>query len=438
MEVLEKIELENTYSNLLLREVIDNHSLTKEDKNLLTELVYGVLQRKYTLDYQLDPFIKKQKKMQNWVRQLLRLSLYQMEYLDRIPNHAIVNEAVNIARIKGHQGISGLVNAVLRNIIRKGVLNPKEIKDKKKQISIEYSLPMWLVEEFIKDLGLEETIKLARSFNERPKLSMRVNTDKILREEAIERLENESYKAEKSEISPFGITISNGIPADSTLFKEGLISVQDESSMLVAPALNVSPDDYVLDACAAPGGKAMHIASNFLSKDEGGKVQALDIHQHKINLIYQNVNRQGLKGLVQAKKMDARNLEDEFAEGTFDRVLVDAPCSGLGLIRRRPEIRYTKSKKDIEALAKLQLEIINQAAKVLKKNGELVYSTCTLTKNENQSLVEKFLKENQEFEQIKVDLDNENLKLDQDGSITLYPHQYQTDGFFISRFKKKA
>lgn len=438
MEVLEKIELENTYSNLLLREVIDNHSLTKEDKNLLTELVYGVLQRKYTLDYQLDPFIKKQKNMQNWVRQILRLSLYQMEYLDRIPNHAIVNEAVNIARVRGHQGISGFVNAVLRNIIRKGVRSTKEIKDKNRQISIEYSLPVWLVEEFIKDLGYEETIKLASSFNERPKLSLRVNTDKVSREDAIKSLKKEGYDTEKSEVSPYGIIALNGVPADSKLFKEGLISVQDESSMLVAPALNVSSNHYVLDACAAPGGKTMHIASNYLSIEEGGKVQALDIHQHKINLIYQNVHRQGLEGLVQAKKMDARKLLTDFEEETFDRVLVDAPCSGLGLIRRRPEIRYNKSKKDIIALEKLQLEIINQAAKVLKTDGELVYSTCTLTKNENQFLVERFLEENQEFEQIKVELSNENLKLDKDGSITIYPHQYQTDGFFISRFKKRA
>ncbi|MDN6195133.1 MAG: 16S rRNA (cytosine(967)-C(5))-methyltransferase RsmB, partial [Atopostipes suicloacalis] len=423
---------------LLLRETIENQSLIKEDKNLLTELVYGVLQRKYTLDYQLETFIKKQKKMQNWVKQLLRLSLYQIEYLERIPDHAIVNEAVNIAKIRGHKGIASLVNGVLRNVLRKGVRDPKEIKNKHQQVSIQYSLPIWLVKEFIEELGLEETIKLAASFNERPKLSLRVNTNRISREDAIKDLKEEGYETKKSQISPFGIIALNGVPAESTLFKKGLISVQDESSMLVAPTLNVSANDYVLDACAAPGGKTMHIASNFLSAEAGGKIQSLDVHQHKINLIYQNAKRLGLKELVQAKKMDARNVLDDFAEKTFDRILVDAPCSGLGLIRRRPEIRYNKTKKDIHQLQELQLEIMNEVSKTLKENGELVYSTCTLTKHENQSLVKKFLKENKEFEQIDVKLPTDTLQLDEDGSITIYPHQHQTDGFFISRFKKKA
>lgn len=436
VDILEKIEIEGAYSNLLLREIIDDNDLIKEDRNLLTELVYGVLQRKYTLDYQLEPFIKKQKKMQNWVKQLLRISLYQMEYLERVPAHAIVNEAVNIAKVRGHKGIAGLVNAVLRNIQRKGVRNPNEIKDQNQRLSIQHSLPVWLVEEFISDLGLEEAKKLASSFNERPKLSLGVNTVKISRDEAIESLKKEGYESIKSEISPYGIIALNGVPVDSRMFKEGLISVQDESSMLVAPSMNISPGDYVLDACAAPGGKTMQIATGFLSAEAGGKVQALDIHQHKINLINQNAKRQGVNNIVKAEKMDARESSKKYQEETFDRILVDAPCSGLGLIRRRPEIRYNKTKKDIDQLQQLQVEIMNEVSKLLKNGGELIYSTCTLTKTENQLVVEKFLKENKDFEQIKVSLPNNQLTLEEDGSITIYPHQYGTDGFFISRFKK--
>lgn len=437
VEILEKIELEDAYSNLLLRKVIEDNDLIKEDTNLLTELVYGVLQRKLTLDYQLEPFIGKQKKLKNWVKQLLRISLYQMEYLERVPAHAIVNEAVNIARLRGHKGIAGLVNAVLRNIQRQGVRDFAEIKDVKQRLSVQYSLPVWLVEEFIEDLGVEEAEKLAASFSERPKLSLRVNTDRISREEAIDSLKAEGYESVKSEISPYGIIALNGIPADSALFNEGLISVQDESSMLVAPALNVAPDHFVLDACAAPGGKAMHIAANFLDVEQDGKIVALDIHQHKMNLINHNARRQGVKNIVESIQLDARKVLDKFEENTFDRILIDAPCSGLGLIRRRPEIRYNKTKKDIKNLQKLQIEIINEASKALKTGGELIYSTCTLTKSENQDVIKAFLANNDGFTQINVELPNDQLAIQEDGSITIYPHQYGTDGFFISRFKKE-
>lgn len=437
VEILEKIELEDAYSNLLLRQVIEDSDLIKEDISLLTELVYGVLQRKLTLDYQLEPFIGKQKKLKNWVKQLLRISLYQMEYLERVPAHAIVNEAVNIARLRGHKGIAGLVNAVLRNIQRQGVRDITEIKDVNQRLSVQYSLPVWLVKEFIEDLGIEEAEKLAASFSERPKLSLRVNTNEISREEAIESLKAEGYETVKSEISPFGIVALNGIPSDSDLFNRGLISVQDESSMLVAPALNVSPEHYVLDACAAPGGKAMHIAANFLDAEKGGKLVALDIHQHKMNLINHNVRRQGVKDIVEGIQLDARNVLEKFEENTFDRILIDAPCSGLGLIRRRPEIRYNKTKKDIKSLQKLQIEIINEASKALKSGGELIYSTCTLTKTENQDVIKAFLAKNKEFTQINVELPNDQLEIQEDGSITIYPHQYGTDGFFISRFKKE-
>lgn len=436
VDILKEIEVEAAYSNLLLRKTMDENDLSKEEANLLTELVYGVIQRKMTLDYQLEPFLKKQKNLDNWVKQVLRMSLYQMEYLDRIPDHAIVNEAVNIARAKGHRGIVGLVNGVLRNIQRKGVRDVSKIKETKQRLSIQYSLPLWLVEEFIEELGVKEAEELAASFNERPKTSLRVNLKKISRTEAIETLKNEGYEVEASKISPFGIIVSKGVPIDSPLFKEGLLAVQDESSMLVAPALNVEPDHYVLDACAAPGGKTMHIATDFLDEPQGGKIIALDIHQHKIGLINENAKRQNVDNIVQAKPLDARKVLDEFPKNTFDRILVDAPCSGLGLMRRRPEIRYNKLKKDILSLQKLQIAIINAASKVLKPGGVLIYSTCTISTQENQEVVKKFLEENKNFTQEKVVLPNNQLQLDPDGSITIYPHQYDTDGFFIASLKK--
>lgn len=437
VEILEKIEQEDAYSNLLLREVINNQELSKEEANLLTELVYGVLQRRMLLDYQLEPFLKKQKKLAHWVGQLLRLSLYQMEFLDRIPDHAIINEAANIARVKGHRGIVGLVNGVLRNIQRKGVRETTHVQPLNKRLSIQYSLPQWLIDEFIKQHGEKEAEAFANSFSERPKLSLRVNLRKISREAAIDELKEEGFDVTESTISPYGIIVEKGVPIESRLFKEGYLAVQDESSMLVAPALNVKPSHYVLDACAAPGGKTMHIATSFLDKEEGGKIVALDIHEHKINLIKDNAKRLKVKEVVEAKHLDARQVLNEFKPETFDRILIDAPCSGLGLMRRRPEIRYNKTKQDILSLQKLQLEILNEASKTLKLGGELIYSTCTITQEENQEVVRQFLEKNKEFSRAKVELPESELQVSKDGSLTIYPHQYGTDGFFICRLKKQ-
>lgn len=436
VDILKEIEVEDAYSNLLLRKVIEENDLPKEEKNLLTELVYGVIQRRMTLDYKLAPFLKKQKKLDNWVRQVLRISLYQMEYLDRIPDHAIVNEAANIARSMGHRGIVGLVNGVLRNVQRKGVRDVSNIEPFNQRISTEYSLPLWLVDDFIEELGMEEAEKLATSLIERPKLSLRVNLKKISREEAMNELESEGYEVEESSISPFGIIILNGVPVDTRLFKEGFLSVQDETSMLVAPALNVKENHQVLDACAAPGGKTMHIATNYIENEQGGKVTALDVHKHKIKLINQNAKQQGVEEVVEARQLDARKVLDQFEENSFDRVLIDAPCSGLGLIRRRPEIRYNKSKKDILSLQKLQNEILEAASQVLKPGGELIYSTCTITSLENQDVVNQFLKNHTDFTQGTVSLPTDQLTHDSLGSITIYPHQHDTDGFFIAQLNK--
>jgi len=436
VKILEEIELEDAYSNLLLRSVIDDKDLSKEDTNLLTELVYGTLQRQMTLDYLLEPFLKKQKNLENWVRQILRLSVYQMEFLDRVPDHAIINEAANIAKDRGHRGIVGLVNGVLRNVQRTDLRDVSAIKPRNKRLSIQYSLPLWLVDEFIQELGPEEAEKLVASFIERPKLSLRVNLSEISREEALEQLQQEGYQVEGSEISPFGIIALNGVPVDSTLFEEGLLSVQDESSMLVAPALAVEPHHHVLDACAAPGGKAMHLATNFLDKAAGGQLEALDVYEHKIDLIDENAKRQQVTDIVQAQPLDARNILDEFAENTFDRILIDAPCSGLGLIRRRPEIRYNKTKADILSLKKLQQEIIENVSKTLKPGGQLIYSTCTITSAENNEVVQQFLDQNKVFTQETVPVDNGKINHNEDGSITIYPHQYDTDGFFIAKMTK--
>lgn len=436
VDIIDKVETKGAFSNLLLNQTIQNGKIEQNEIPLLTELVYGVMQRKVALDYQLAPFLKKPEKLDSWVRQLLRISLYQLEYLERVPDHAVVNEAVQIAKVRGHKGISGLVNGVLRSIQREGIRQFDAIKAPVERIATQYSLPRWMVESFVQELGLEEAEALAQSFLEKATVSLRINTKEITRDEAIETLNKEGFDVRESDVSPVGLISQSGLPAKSTLFQSGAITIQDESSMLVAPALEVRPGDQVLDACAAPGGKTTHIAS-YLNEAENGKVTALDLHEKKVKLIEENAQRLKVASLVEAQALDARQVSEHFEKASFDRVLVDAPCSGLGLMRRKPDIRYTKTIEDVNNLQRVQKDILSHAAEMVKPGGQLVYSTCTITKEENQRVVEAFLQEHEEFERVPVHLDNEKVQRSEDGSVTIYPHQYNTDGFFICSLKKK-
>lgn len=436
MEILEKVETKGAFSNLLLNQTIEQQKVNQSEVPLLTELVYGVMQRKRALDYQLTPFIQKPEKLDNWVKQLLRLSLYQLEYLDRIPDHAILNEAVNIAKVRGHKGIAGLVNGVLRNIGRKGLPSFDAISQPSERIAIQYSLPNWMVESFIEELGIEETEKLAQSFLEKAKVSLRVNTSMISREEAIKQLTEEGFSVKESKLAKVGLISESGMPAKSELFKSGAITIQDESSMLVAPALQVQADHKVLDACAAPGGKTTHIAS-YLDAAAGGEVTALDLHPHKVKLVEDSAKRQRVEAVVNTQALDARKVPETFGEEVFDRILVDAPCSGLGLMRRKPDIRYTKTQADVNNLKQVQLSILTSIQASLKPGGQLVYSTCTITKEENDEVIEQFLAEHPNFKRINVAVEQEGISLSKEGSLTIYPHQYESDGFYICALKKQ-
>lgn len=436
VEILEKIETKHAFSNLLLNQTIQKENLEQNERNMLTELVYGVMQRKKALDFQLQPFLKKQKKLDNWVIQLLRISLYQIEYLDRVPDYAVINEAVDYAKMRGHKGISGLVNGVLRNVLRIGVKSFDTIDSYSERLATEYSLPEWLIEKWIEDYGKEETAEISRSLNERSKVSLRVNTQLISKEEAMKQLENDGFTVFESEVSPVSLISESGLPTISDLFKTGKITIQDETSALVAPALEIESHHKVLDACAAPGGKTTHIAS-YLNKDLGGEVTAVDIHDHKLKLVEESADRQQVAEVIHTRQMDAREAFENLGEQKFDRVLVDAPCSGLGLLRRKPDIRYTKSPEDIKRLSKIQLDILNNVSKTLKTGGQLVYSTCTILKDENDFIVQKFIENNPEFKMKQVYVKNKELINDSNPFITILPHEFQSDGFFISCLEKK-
>lgn len=436
LEALERVEHGGAYSNLLINEMIQKGNLSPVDGRLLTEIVYGTISRQMTLDYYLTPFIKDAKRVDDWVRLLLRLSLYQMEYLDKVPSHAIFNEAVEIAKFRGNPGIGKFVNGVLRKIQREGVPTTDAISDPVDRLSTAISLPRWLTERFIAEIGLEETEKMGHSLQRPSHVSGRVDLRQITREDAIADIQEEGLEVRLSEVSPYGIIADKGFLAGTYLFRLGQMTVQDESSMLVAPALQVEPQHQVLDACAAPGGKTTHIAT-FLDPEKGGKVVGLDIHKQKVNLILENAQRLHVADVVEAEQMDARKTHEEFPAESFDRILVDAPCSGLGLLRRKPDIRYQKTAEDFQRLPEIQGAILESVAPTLKKGGIMVYSTCTILAAENQEVVARFLADHPDFQQIPVQAEDLITAHQKDDFLTLYPHDFMTDGFFISCLQKK-
>lgn len=437
LQALERIQKGGAYSNLLLNEEIKKGQLSAKDSRLLTELVYGTVSRQLLLEFYLKPFIANAKKIDAWVKLLLELSIYQLYFLDRIPDHAILNEAVDIAKVRGNVGIGKFVNGVLRNIKRQGLPDTATIDDPIKRLATQISMPQWLTKRLVEEIGMEQTKQLGISLFSPSQVSLRVDTRKITRKQAIESLAQEGIEAIESTISEYGIIAKKGFVAKSQLFNDGLLTIQDESSMLVAPALQIENKHQVLDACAAPGGKTTHIAS-FLAAKENGRVTALDIHKQKVRLIEENASRMHVEDVVKTRELDARKVNHTFAQSSFDRILVDTPCSGLGLMRRKPDIKYVKKPEDLQSLSSIQLEILESVAPSLKSSGILVYSTCTILPEENQEVVKQFLQKHPEFELIQVTV-NEKLNASlKEKMLTIFPHQYYTDGFFISCLRKKT
>ena len=423
LAVLEDVLVNQAYSNIALNKHLKGSQLSVADKGLVTEIVYGTVARKLTLEWYLSHFIQDRDKLDNWLYILLLLSAYQLRYLDKIPNHAVVNEAVELAKAR-KKGSEKLVNAVLRRILREGWPDIDSIKRKNKRDSIAYSLPVWLVSKLKEEYGEERAQAIFKSLLVRNKASIRV-TDLSRKEEIKAVLE-----ATDSPLAATGLVKEHGHFAGHDLFAEGVITIQDESSQLVAPTLDPQGDEQVLDACAAPGGKTAHIASYLTS----GKVTALDLYDHKLDLIQENAERLGVAERVQTQKLDARKVHEFFGRDSFDKILVDAPCSGIGLLRRKPDIKYNKETADFTSLQEIQLEILGSVCQTLRKGGIITYSTCTIVSEENFQVVEAFLESHPEFEQVK--LEHECKDILKDGCILITPELYGSDGFFISQFRK--
>ena len=428
LSIINDVLNNNAYANIALNEKIKSENLTELDKNLVTNLVYGTISKKLTLDWYTKPYVKKTKK---WVKNLLAMTVYQIIYMDRIPTSAAVDEAVKIAKKQGDQRLSGFVNGVLRNFTRADFRSFDEISDSTEKLSIQYSMPIDLTKKFVKSFGFEKTVKIFRSIEEPSRASLRVNTTLTDVTTEFNKLARE-FDVELSEISPTGIVAESGHCVDLLDFNDGLITIQDESSQLVATVLDAQPTDRILDACAAPGGKTVHIAE-YLS--EAGYIEALDLYDHKLRLIRQNGERLHQIEKIRLTKLDARQSFEKFGPDSFDKILVDAPCSGLGLIRRKPDIRYRKETTDFADLQKVQLDILENTCKTLVNSGIMVYSTCTIFDEENYQVIETFLAKHPEFEQ--VPLTHEKSDLVKNGCLFITPDAYHTDGFFIAKLRKK-
>lgn len=437
LDALLAVEEKKAYSHLLLNQLLRTEPLSEKDKGLLTEIMYGTIQRRDTLDYYLRPFLQKARKLQPWVRVLLRLSLYQMLYLDRVPDRAVIFEAVEIAKKRGHRGIASMVNGVLRAIQREGVPPLEAIEDEVERLSVATSHPHWLVNRWVLQYGFDTTKKICEANLLPPKQTARVNTARITVEEAMEKLAEEGVDVVRGDVAEEAVKAKKGNLANTAMFRDGYLTIQDESSMLVAAALNPSDHERVLDSCAAPGGKATHLAERMHGT---GEVIALDIHDHKVKLINEQAKRLKLEN-VTARALDSRRVRDYFAESSFDKILVDAPCSGFGVIRRKPEIKYAKTEADLPALSSLQLDILTAAAPLIKAGGTLVYSTCTIDREENDAVVDAFLQQHPEFvldDTLQERMPETVRPYVKGGKLLLLPHHVDSDGFFIASLRKKG
>ncbi len=437
LDILLQIEKSQAYSNLLLNQSINREKLNEKDVGLLTEIVYGTIQRKNTLDYFLSSYVKGGlKKLDQWVHILLRLSLYQIVYLDRVPERAVVHEAVEIAKKKGHKGISAMVNGTLRSFLREGSPSLDKVVDPNEKLALEWSHPVWLIKRWIDQFGEEQTKQICEINAIPPTVTARLNQIKSNEHEVvIDMLSNEGIEAERGDLSVDALKITRGTLPNTKLFKEGWLSIQDESSMIVARALGPSPGMKVLDSCAAPGGKTTHIAE--LMNDQG-EIYALDLHEHKVKLIDEQARRLQLS-IIKTKATDSRKAGELFEKESFDCILVDAPCTGLGVIRRKPDIKWQKQEADIQRISTIQHAILDAVAPLLKKGGRLVYSTCTIDALENEQVVQDFLEKHQNFqldETLKERLPKKAQPLYRNGMVQILPSDFQTDGFFISSMVK--
>ena len=427
---------QQSYNNLTLKKFFnDNKDIKSQDRAFITELVNGTLRNIIFIDYIINSFSNtKTNKMKPLILNILRISVYQIKFMEKVPVSAICNEAVSFTKKKKFNGLSGFVNAVLRNIARNidSIILPDEQKEPVKFLAIKYSYEQWVIEKFIQQLGYEKTKQICEANILSPKVSICVNTNKTTKDELKSILIKEGMNVEDGKISnnSLYITKTKNI-AESNAFKKGLFHIMDESSMIAIEALAPKENDIIIDVCSAPGGKSFYCS--YIMKNTG-QIFSRDIHKHKIELMQDGVKRLNIKN-IKLELKDATQFYKE-DEQIADKVIIDAPCSGFGIVRKKPDIKYTKTENDIKELVSIQREILKSSCKYVKKGGILLYSTCTLFKEENIENV-KWICENYGFELCKIEF-NSSLKIEgmEKGYITILPNMFNTDGFFIAKLKR--
>ena len=418
-----------TYSNIAIDNALKKNELSAADAGLLTAIVMGVTERRLALDYIIDKLSSRPDEVESDTRILLQMGIYQVAYLDRIPEYAAVNETVSLAPRRSR----GFVNAIMREYLRrrqKGTLSelfPDEKTDTVEFLSVYYSFPKDVCERFLAIYGIERTKKIFEIFNRPPKLTLRINTLKISRGEYAKLLDEREIKYTLSERLENAIILENVSFTSLPGFEEGYFFVQDEASQICVEAIDARADMLMIDACSCPGSKSFGSA---IKMENRGKVSAYDLHESKLKLIYKSAERLGID-IITAAVRDGRIL-DEALSGQADRVLCDVPCSGLGVIAKKPEIRY-KNLSDFERLPEIQYAILENCAKYVKKGGILVYSTCTVLPEENEQNAQRFLASHSDFSPVEFTVGDVN---SEDGMLSLSPDLHGTDGFFVAKFIK--
>lgn len=425
IKMLNKTFTKNGYSNIVVDNALSSSNLTPQQKKLCSILYYGVLERKVTLDYIVSRYSKKPlNRLDASVLNILRCGIYQILYLDSIPDSASVNESVNLAKKLRLSSASGYINAILRGFIRDGKTYPLP-KDVLHSLSIQYSAPVWLVDKLLKEYDRESAISMLETSVQKAPVTFRVNSTVCSDTECLEALG--SLNAEKVEYLEHCYSLTSGDITSTEAFKLGMLHVQDLSSQLCCKALSPKPTDIVLDICSAPGGKTFTLAETM---ENSGTIYAFDLHQNRVNLISNGAKRLHLTNVI-AQVGDGSKYSPSLPMA--DKVLCDVPCSGLGVVRRKPEIKY-KNPKDFENLPNVQYKILETASKYLKVGGELVYSTCTVSRAENDDVIKKFLGLNDNYIGIPF-LQGLGEPFGGD-TATVFPKYYNSDGFFIAKLKR--
>lgn len=445
LKILYEVDEKDAYSNIVLDDMLKKArkssgenamvKIDQRDVGFISEIVYGTISWRFTIDEIIKKYSNiKLKKISPWILNILRLSIYQILFLDRVPKSAAVNEGVNLAKRYGHRASSNFVNAILRKVNKKDYEEFFMLPNDVDRIARTTSMPIWLVEKLLEQNDIQTVEEICQASNEKPSLSIRVNTLKTDKQTLINELEKEEVKVEEGELEDF-LKISDIRSIDSLKsFQKGMFTVQDEAAGLIPIILNPKPNEKILDACSSPGGKTTYMAQIM---ENQGQITAWDLHEHRVKLVDKAADRLGI-AIIKTEVKDATIYEEKYLN-YFDKILLDVPCLGIGVLKRKPDIKWKRKQENIEEITRLQMQILQNCEKYLKKGGSLVYSTCSILKEENEEVISKFIENNKNFEIEKIKLEEKSFfkkYIKKEQFLQVYQNE-KTDGFFICKLRKK-